>query len=386
MPFAARLGFIGASVPVSPPPPPGVPAWQTMTPAEISSEVSTWVLTGSRTKTSSFALGSTIFSTAGAYRKQILHPNGNVYAAPCVKATNNILEIDLVNEAATEIATGQTFSGAVRFFNGALGSDGKIYFPPHDYNKVLIADPANSSYTIQDWGLSLSGGRYCSAVTVDDKIYAMGDADVLVIDVAANTAFVSTYGIMSGSLQFRHVTGVRSIQDGCVYWAPYANAHLLRLDPVSNTMTSRAINIGSQACQGIANGKDGNLYLIRHNNAASHKFDPIANTTVQISGSSTKSLNAHTGADGNVYSAPFSSATWVDVTTTNGTGEIISSSTTGFLPAGSERWTTLFAHGYTWTFPDSTGNTHVTKTTIDGTGVTSSWSANIALSNYFNTR
>lgn len=380
--FSARGGFVYFEEAA----PSAVPAWQTMTPAEISGEVSTWELTGTRTKTSSFALGTTIFSTNGAYRKQVLHPNGNVYGATCVKVTNNILEIDLLNGVATEIDTGQSLSGAIRFFNGALGNDGKIYFPPHDFNKVLIADPSNASYTVQDWGLSLSGGRYSSAVTVDDKIYAIGDENILVIDTAANTAFTSTYGIISGATQFRHVTGIRSIADGCVYWGPYANTHLLRLDPVSNTLSSTAINIGNQAVQGMANGKDGNIYLIRHNNSISAKFNPIANTTATVGGTSIKSLNAHMGADGNVYSAPFPSATWIDVTTTNGTAATVTSSTTGFLPAGVSRWTTLFAHGFTWTFPETTSNTHVTKTTIDGTGVSSAWSANIALSSYFNTR
>jgi hypothetical protein len=381
MPFAARGGLIFQRATV-----PTVPPWQTMTPAEISGEVSTWVLTGTRTLTSSFALGGTIFNTTGAYRKQVLHPNGNVYAAPCTKATNNILEIDLLNSVATEIDTGQTLSGAVRFFSAALGSDGKIYFPPHNFNKVLIVDPPNASYTVQDWGLNLTGQRYSGSVTVGDKIYTMGDKHILVIDTAANTAFTSTYGIMSGTVQFRHVTCTLSIADGCVYWAPYNNTHLIRLDPVSNTMTSRAINIGIQASQGMANGKDGNLYLTRHNNTNSHKFDPIANATTSVGGSSTKSLNSHMGADGNVYSAPFPNATVVDVTSgANGTASVESLSSS-YLPVGVERWTTLFAHGFTWTFPETTGNTHVTKTTIDGTGQSSAWSANIALSPYFNTR
>lgn len=379
MPFAARIGFrfVAAT-------PSAVPAWQTMTPAEISSEVSTWVLTGTRTRTSSFALGGTIWSTAGAYRKQVLHPNGNVYMAPTQKQTNNILEVDVLNGVATEIATGQTFSGATRFFGGVLGNDGKIYFIPYNYNKVLIADPPNASYTVQDWGINLTNFLGGSTVAANNKIYAIGASTILVIDTAANTAFTSTYGILSGTTAVRNISGTRSITDGCVYWAPYANTHLVRVDPVSNTASSFAVNIGNQACQGITNGKDGNLYMIRHNNLNTFKFTPIANTTATVGGASVKSLTAHMGADGNVYSAPFPNATTVDVTSgANGTATV-ESGAGSYLPIGVERWGSLFAHGFTWTFPDATANTHITKTTIVGTGQTSAWSANVALSSYFN--
>lgn len=377
--FAARGGFIyfEEAEPVS------VPAWQTMTPAEITSEVETWALTGSRSLDTSFALGTTIFSTAGAYRSGTLHPNGNVYLPPCTKATNNILEIDLLNATATEIATGQTFSGAVRFFSGALGSDGKIYCPPFNYDKVLIMDPPNASYTVQNWGLTLTGGNYTAAIAAGDKIYAMGDNDVLIIDVAANTAIQTNYGIMPTASVNRHVSGVRSIKDGCVYFGPYANVHLFRIDPVANTATSFNFSpaFPTQATQGMANGKDGNIYITRHNNVTTHfKFDPASNTrtTVGTSGTTSKTVGACTGPDGNIYIGAFNSSNWIDVTANT------SAINPSFMPNGVQRWGVLYAHGKVWTFPDVTTNTHVVPTTIDGTGVTSAWDSNVSLSSYFN--
>lgn len=373
--FAARGGFIYYE-------PPGatVPAWQTMSNTEITSEVSTWQLTGTRSLGTSFALGTTIFNTEGAYRSGTLHPNGNVYLPPCTKATNNILEIDLQNSTAREIATGQTFSGAVRFFCGALGSNGKIYCPPYNYNKVLIMDPANASYTVQDWGLTLTGGIYAAAVAAGDKIYAIGDNDILVIDVQANTAIQSNYGILTTAVANRNISGVRSIKDGNIYFGPYANTHVVRVDPVANTATSSTygVSFGSQATQGMANGKNGNIYLARHNNTNNWQINPTANTASTVGGTSTKAVGAATGPDGNVYIGAFTNSSWIDVTTNTG------ATSPTFMPNGVQRWGTMYAHGKIWTFPDVTTNTSVVSTTIDGTGVTSAWSSNVSLSNFFN--
>lgn len=374
--FAARGGFIYFEEVT----PSSVPAWQTMTPAEITSEVSTWELTGSRALGTSFALGTTILSVAGAYRSATLHPNGNVYLPPCTKQTNNILEIDLQNGVATEINTGQTLSGAVRFFSGALGSDGKIYCPPHNYNKVLIMDPPNASYTVQDWGLNLTGGLYTAAIAAGDKIYAIGDNDILVIDVAANTAIQSNYGILTTAVANRNVAGVRSIADGCIYFGPYANTHVVRVDPVANVVTSSTYGrtFGSQATQGMANGKNGNIYMARHNNTSNWQVNPLANTAATVGGTSTKTVGAATGPDGNVYIGAFNNSAWIDVTANVG------ATSPSFMPNGVQRWGTMYAHGKIWTFPDVTTNTHVVPTTIDGTGVSSDWSSNVSLSNYFN--
>jgi hypothetical protein len=374
--FAARGGFVYFEEAA----PSAVPPWQTMTPAEITSEVSTWALSGTRSLSSSFALGGTIFSVTGAYRSGTLHPNGNVYLPPCDKATNNILEIDLQNSVAREIATGQTFSGVSRFFCAALGSNGKIYSPPFNHNKVLIMDPANASYTVQDWGLNLTGGLYAAAVAVNDKIYAIGDNDILVIDVQANTAFQSNYGIMPTAVAVRSVAGVRSIADGCVYFGPYANTHVIRVDPVANTATSSTygVSFGNQATQGMANGKNGNIYLSRHNNNNNWQINPTANTARTVGGSSTKGVGAATGPDGNVYIGGFNNSSWIDVTANTG------ATSPTFMPNGVQRWGTLYAHGKIWTFPDVTSNTHVVATTIPSTGANSAWSSNVSLSNYFN--
>ena len=373
--FSARVGFTYYE-------PPGatVPAWQTMSNTEITSEVSTWALTGTRSISNSFALGTTIISTEGAYRSGTLHPNGNIYLPPCTKATNNILEIDVRNSTAREINTGQTLSGAVRFFSSSLGSDGKIYCPPHNFDKVLILDPANATYTTQTWGLTLTGGLYSACVTAGNKIYAIGDNDILVIDVAANTAIQSNYGILGSALAFRNIAGVRSIKDGNIYFGPYANTSVVRVDPVANIVTSStySVSFGSQACQGMANGKNGNIYLARHNNTNNWQINPTANTASTVGGTSTKGVGASTGPDGNVYIGAFNNSSWIDVTANT------SATSPTFMPNGVQRWGTMYAHGKIWTFPDVTANTHVVGTTIPSTGASSAWSSNVSLSNYFN--
>ena len=148
-----------------------------------------------------------------------------------------------------------------------MGNDGKIYWPPYDHNKVLVADPANSSYALQDWGVSLTSKKYFTAVAANTKIYAIGQTDMLVIDTSANTAFVSTYGVLSGTTANRHIGGVRSIKDGHVYFGPYANSHILRMDTVSNVLSSNAYGFGTgmlNTCQGAANGKNGNVYFTNY--------------------------------------------------------------------------------------------------------------------------
>jgi hypothetical protein len=374
MPFAARGGISFQRVT----PAPTVPAWQTMTPAEISSEVSTWELTGSQTYG-----GHILVDTDNLHGSMILGANDRIYLAPQSPTANTLVEYDIDANVVTKINTGFTFSGAAVFLSGALGSDSKLYWAPYNYDKVLIYDPAANVFTEQTWGLSMSNKQYYPGVTVGDMIYWAGSQDILAVNVAANTAFTSTYGIMSGTVSSRHVAGVRAIADGCVYWGPYGNTHVLRLDPVSNVLSSQNYSMGSQAVQGIANGKDGFIYMPRHNNANTYRLNPLANTAaVFASGQTFKSRGANMGPDGNVYvlGHPTGRNMWFDLNSNTAFNN------PAFLPlASTENYTTLiYAKGKMWATSAETSNFNLQYFTVDGTGVSSDWSANISYTGYMN--
>jgi hypothetical protein len=380
--FAARGGFVNAAVS-------GTPQWYNMTTTQISNEVATWVSTGTRTLSNSVALGNVIWSTNDAYRAAVAFPtNGNVYMCPSAKGANTILEIDPRTLSAREVNTNLNLRAVStnNFVGGCLGDDGKIYWPPYDHNKVLVADPANSSYSLQDWGISLSTKKYFTAVAANNKVYAIGQTDMLVIDTAANTAFTSTYGVLSGTTANRHIAGVRSIKDGNVYFGPYANTHYLRMDITANVLSSNTYGQPaiSQNTQGAANGKNGNVYFTNYLTSSGRSIrvlDPASNTMSNLAlNSAVRSIGGCMGPDGNVYAAFQASgnSTFIDVTT----GNVVAGPS--YLPGTTARGGMLFVNNKLLTVPSANTNTHITITTVPGTGDSGDFSANIQLSSFMN--
>ena len=378
--FSARGGFVNASISVTP-----TPQWYNMTPAEANAGVAGWVSTGTRTLTNSVALGGTIWSAADAYRAAVAFPtNGNVYMCPSAKRANTILEIDPRTLSAREISTGINLTPAAtnNFVGGCLGDDGKIYWPPYDHSKVLVADPANSSYSLQDWGVNLTTKKYFTAVAANGKIYAIGQADMLVINTAANTAFTSTYGILSGNQAARNIAGVRSLKDGNVYFGPYANLHVLRMDVTNNVLSSNTYGIVTnmnESTQGAANGKNGNVYFTIHNNTTGVRvLNPTANIMTTMGTGGSKTIGGCMGPDGNVYAAGQNSPMFIDVTANTFTQPV------SYMPTGADRGGVMFVNNKLLTLPSSTGNTYISVTTVPGTGDSGDFSANFQLSSYSN--
>jgi hypothetical protein len=378
--FSARGGFVNASISVTP-----TPQWYNMTPAEANAGVANWVSTGTRTLTNSVALGGTIWSAQDAYRAGVAFPtNGNVYMCPSAKRANTILEIDPRTLSFREANTGLNLSAAAtnNFVGGCLGDDGKIYWPPYDHNKVLVADPANSSYSLQDWGVSLSNKKYFTAVAANGKIYAIGQSDMLVINTTANTAFTSTYGILSGSTAARNIAGVRSIKDGNVYFGPYVNVHVLRMDVTNNVLSSNNYGITtnmSQSTQGAANGKNGNVYFTIHNNTTGVRvLNPTANIMTTMGSGGSKTIGGCMGPDGNVYAAGQNNPMFIDVTANTFTQPV------SYMPTGASRGGVMFVNNKLLTLPSATANTHISVTTVPGTGDSGDFAANFQLSSFSN--
>ena len=376
--FSARGGFVNAAISVT------TPQWYNMNTAQVSAEVATWSSTGTRTLSNSVALGGTIWSTQDAYRAGVAFPtNGNVYMCPSAKRANTILEIDPRTLAAREVSTGINLTAAAtnNFVGGCLGDDGKIYWPPYDHNKVLVADPANSSYSLQDWGVSLSNKKYFTAVAANGKIYAIGQSDMLVINTTANTAFTSTYGIISGTTAARNIAGVRSIKDGNVYFGPYVNVHVLRMDVTSNVLSSNTYGLSlSVSTQGAANGKNGNVYFTNYlaSGGTVKVLNPTANIMTTIGSGGTRTIGGCMGPDGNVYAAGQNSPMFIDVTANTFSQAIT------YMPTGNLRGGVMFVNNKLLTVPSGTANTHISVTTVPGTGDSGDFSANIQLSSYSN--
>lgn len=376
--FSARGGFLNATVSVT------TPQWYNMTTGQISAEVATWSSTGTRTLSNSVALGGTIWSTQDAYRAGVAFPtNGNVYMCPSAKRANTILEIDPRTLSAREVNTGINLTAAAtnNFVGGCLGDDGKIYWPPYDHNKVLVADPANSSYSLQDWGVSLSNKKYFTAVAANGNIYAIGQSDMLVINTTANTAFTSTYGIISGTTAARNIAGVRSLKDGNVYFGPYVNVHVLRMDVTSNVLSSNTYGLSlSVSTQGAANGKNGNVYFTNYlaSGGTVKVLNPTANIMTTIGSAGTRTIGGCMGPDGNVYAAGQNSPMFIDVTAGTFSQAIT------YMPTGALRGGVMFVNNKLLTLPSGTANTHISVTTVPSTGDSGDFSANIQLSSFSN--
>ena len=376
--FSARGGFVNAAISVT------TPQWYNMNTAQVSAEVATWSSTGTRTLSNSVALGGTIWSTQDAYRAGVAFPtNGNVYMCPSAKRANTILEIDPRTLAAREVSTGINLTAAAtnNFVGGCLGDDGKIYWPPYDHSKVLVADPANSSYSLQDWGVNLTTKKYFTAVAANGKIYAIGQSDMLVINTTANTAFTSTYGIISGTTAARNIAGVRSIKDGNVYFGPYVNVHVLRMDVTSNVLSSNTYGLSlSVSTQGAANGKNGNVYFTNYlaSGGTVKVLNPTANIMTTIGSGGTRTIGGCMGPDGNVYAAGQNSPMFIDVTANTFSQAIT------YMPTGNLRGGVMFVNNKLLTVPSGTANTHISVTTVPGTGDSGDFSANIQLSSYSN--
>ena len=375
MPFSARLGFYGETGPPLPD-----PEWYELSNTDISTTISSFNLTGTRTGTS-VDLGSTIYSGQGAYRGAVAAPNGNVYLAPSTKSTSNVLEYDPVNEVATEVDTGETFSGPNRFLSGALANNNKIYWAPYNMDKFLIYDVDGDTFEVQDWGLTLSNPGIEFIKVADDKIYCIGtQSNAIIIDVTANTAVESNLGLSLGTNFAKYVSGTRSLADNCIYGAPYNNSHVIRIDPTTDTATTSTYNvsIGSQASQGITNGKNGNLYITSHNDTDVFELDPVNNVMTVISTGGITTMGAAMGTDGNVYGGAFDQGMLVDVT-----GPSITNNPS-YIPSGSNKWGAVAQGNVILMFPEQSGNTHVLHIDTAGSGDGVETQDYITWSNYFN--
>ena len=118
----------------------------------------------------------------------VLAPDGCIYAAPFI-GTTHVLRIDPVERTATHIGDDVKQAGEAKWFTGAVGADGRLYFPPFVATRVLRIDP--TTHTVELIGEELGGGK-------------------------------KWLGAFTGP-------------DGCVYGTPCDETQLLRIDPFAGT-------------------------------------------------------------------------------------------------------------------------------------------------------
>jgi hypothetical protein len=404
VPFSARSGFFFTATPAK--------EWYELTGDDLKSNVSTWTNNGTSPTTdavvniSSSGYNRNATNTANAvatHRGACLGPNDKIYIAPFNYETNivsTIIVCDTTTDTLSNIdVTSELTASQPYFAPGVLAPNGKIYWAPCNYSKVMILDTADDSVTFQDWGVGdLSSGtaKYASAVLgQDDKIYAWGGskASCLVIDPAANTAYTDNFGgTLPSSTTNGRVGASRHPDNNTIVFGPYFNASYGIIDTASNTAysTSAGITIQSQSCQGLSISNSGNVVYAPHNN----EFNMVELDDGNVAGlanvgfsSGPKFLASYTGSDGNTwleqgFSTTANGITQIDFDTTTAT----KLSANGWT-SGDGAWSGAVApNGYLYVFSNSVPI--MQKTNLQGTAYTSNqalW-AKFCYSSWLNSR
>ena len=384
--FAARGGFLNTVITLK--------NWYDYTASEVNTALSSWVSSGTPTLTTFNTSASHTSLTSGPYRGGVQGANGKIYYAPS-SATGNILVVDPTNNSSSIQSFGVSglTINASSYLTGALAPNGKIYYPPLNTNLALVIDPATNTSVRTNWGLTFSGANlYDNAVLGGDgKIYCVGAPGCLVIDPVANTASVQNFGgVIPSGASFRWRGAVRSTANGKLYFAPYLTTTVLSIDTTANVANSwnYGTTIGSQAHQGIFNGKDGRLYCSPHNQAYWSIINPVSNTYARVTQTSAKSMGGFTGDDGNVYAVPFEQSN-NRFSVFNVTANTVSLQNYGItLGATTNKWwgAVVGPNGKAYCVPDtgSSGNTHILVLDPNGSGTNDSAFGDYTKTSFFN--
>jgi len=351
------------------------PSWS-ITANEVGAEIATWTSTATPTQT--YILNRQAANAATQYRGGCYNPNNQKIYLPPYNAAGNIMVIDTVTNTISYPTFGLSgLSTAVSKYATAVFSplNGLIYCPPYGTNSVLILDPVANTYTTQTWGFTFSGADqyYGALLGTDNKIYALGNTtgNVLIIDPIANTASQTTFGGVWASSAYGSFGGVRSTKNNKMYFAPYSRGSWFVIDTSTANATGNTTTFGvavpAQAYQGCAQDKTGNIVSFAHNATVSTVVNPVANTRVTFATGATKTIGHGTGADGNVYGAPWNnSANWLfyNATANTMTSNNFGNATTGQWCCGS-----TVGNGNIYAVPDvGTANAVVRILNTNGTG------------------
>jgi hypothetical protein len=356
--------------------------WREITASDVSNNISTYQLTGSRTLDNDYIDLSSI-SNYDRYRTPVAHPNGKIYMAPSGLTGSKILELDVDNQTVTEIETGLSISSANTIATGCLGGDNKIYwFPQFGGADALVVDPEANTFVYRSLGAG-SKGRYTTSTYANGKIYAVGSESCCILDTVGFSPTVNTtFGVMSGNIQFRHPAAVRSFVDDKIYHAPYGEANVLVIDPSNDTAEYKnyGITFGAQQCQGISNGKNGNIYLGYFGTEPApyqgnvYEIDVSSNTASIVTTTAGRTFGSTTGPDGNVYCLNDDKA-FINVSGPTYTKNQNYIPTNPTYTRGAVQ---MYGHIYTYDQP------YFAKITVEGTGLDTEFGRALGFTGYVN--
>lgn len=376
--FSTRVGFYGGR------------NWWDVANTEILSDIATWNRTAGYVTNNAVSL-SGIYTVTQAFLGGTLHTNGNIYYPPFFSTSNAILCFNPTANTISSISTGLNITGSPKHYSGILAKNGKIYFPPINSGRMLILEPDNNNACSQQtWGLTL-GNYDCSVYAHDyDKIYCIGSANhVLIVDLTANTAVQSNYGIITGSTSNRYVAGTYSLKSKKVIFAPYNTSNFFIIDPAANTAQTQTYGLTISQTQGCTNGKDGNVWATSAGGASTRTYtlDLTANTASIASTTAISSgAGAGMGSDGNIWIGAFpggASGAFANVDTK--VVQISPAFMTGTGVGQSRANYVMAFDGNVYAICQNI-NGSIIRSNPQGSGKTSTIVREIALSGYFNNR
>lgn len=196
--------------------------------------------------------------------------DGKIYSGP--RDSEFVLIIDPeIEEARTETFGGLIPAGQNKWTDAVLGDDGIVYCIPSIAQEILRIDTNGPTPTasMSNMGASWDPGgdttghiMWVSGLRVPDgRIFCTpyNASSVLIIDPAAGTAEIETFGLTFGGVGTNLWTGAALGDDGLMYCPPRSGGDILVVDPVNmtafrtdyglnlsgNDMWARAVNLGN---------------------------------------------------------------------------------------------------------------------------------------------
>ena len=373
-------------------PPSDLTIWYDITPTELDTYMSTVESTGTNKTITSVNVGTSIGNLA--HRSAVAHPNGNIYCVPR-NTGSGMLEIDPVNNTSSYKTYGVlgslTSSSAAYFHSAVLTESGNILAIPFNYDNFVQIDPVNETATEFTGGLGLSGTvKFSGGVLgADGNVYCVPQnyGEVAIVDPVNETATSTNFGLGSfGTLAYWG--GARSWKaPNKIFMAPLRQTNMLVIDTANVTATQETFsltwNAGQNQHYGCSVDKLGNIVAIKGASLGTLTdkiIDPDAMTGIEFNRGSGEVYGVSGIADdGNVYAVSSGDTVFFDTSTDSIT-------TSG---AGGHGLTNAFAGatdstGNVVIIPDNTSST-IKVLDVDGNLSDGGNSANIILTTYLNT-
>jgi len=208
----------------------------------------------------------------------------------------------------TEVV-GEVFNGTFKWMgDGALASNGCIYFAPGDATRVLKHDTSTNISTLVGDDYGSDEGKWSGGVFTNNSVYFAPACSKKVLKVNINTDSTELVGLEYDGE--RKWSGGVLGEDGFVYFVPCCAEQILRLDPTNDTFELVGDKYkGEVKWMGGVVASNKNIYSIPYSSSQVMKFDPTTKVTQLIGDEIDGRCKYHggtIGSDGCIYAAPMS--------------------------------------------------------------------------------